>query len=130
NWRRVPHATPRDRPDARNALRTAPRARLRTLHPRTLARLRSRSRTAPREPDLAPVAIAVPRSRLSFHPCSGHSCSWRPPPLAQPDLLIGRGEPPLKYQQPSGHRPVPLGLNIQTLFPSFGLGTEGCSTAT
>src|SRR5271155_4737151 len=104
NLRRVPHATPRDRPDARNALRTEPLARPLTPHPRTPGRLRSRSRTAPREPVPVTVAIAVRCSQLSFHPCSWHSYSWRPPPLSQPDLLIGRGVPPLKSQQPSGHR--------------------------
>ena len=45
--------------------RGAARSALPTLHPRKPGRLRSPSRTAPREPVPVTVAIAVPRSRLS-----------------------------------------------------------------
>ncbi len=101
---RIPLAAPGDRADARSALRTAPPAPFPELHPRTPGPLRSPCRTTLRGPSPASATTAVP-SQLSFHPCSWHSSSWRLPPLTQPDLPIGRGLPPLKSQQPSGHRP-------------------------
>ncbi len=106
NLRRAPRAAPDDRPDARSALHTAPHAPLPALQPRTLTPLRSPSDTTHHVPNPATAATTTPRSRLPFDPCPWHSCSWRPPPLTQPDLLIGRRTPPLKSQQPSGHRPV------------------------
>src|SRR5208283_1188762 len=104
NLARVPRAAPDARPDARSALHTAPRARLPALHPRTPAPSPSPCRTALRAPYPTTAATAVLHLRLSFRPSSWHSCSWRPPPLTQPDSPIGRGMPPLKSQQPSGHR--------------------------
>src|SRR5208283_4512492 len=104
NLARVPRAAPDARPDARSALHTAPRARLPALHPRTPAPSPSPCRTALRAPCPTTAATAVLHLRLSFRPSSWHSCSWRPPPLTQPDSPIGRGMPPLKSQQPSGHR--------------------------
>src|SRR5208283_1523801 len=104
NLARVPRAAPDARPDARSALHTAPRARLPALHPRTPAPSPSPCRTALRAPCPTTAATAVLHLRLSFRPSSWHSCSWRPPPLTQPDFPIGRGMPPLNSQQPSGHR--------------------------
>ena len=49
-------------------------------------------------------SIAALRPRLSFHSFPSHSCSWRLPPLTQPDFPIGRATPPLKSQKYSGHR--------------------------
>src|SRR5271170_2264222 len=52
-------------------------------------------------PDCTFVLLGVSTQPGQVH---WHSCSWRLPPLSQPDLLIGPGVPPLKSQQPSGHR--------------------------
>src|SRR5208282_5886448 len=74
-------------------------------------------RTALRPPYPTTAATAVLHLRLSFPPSSWHSCSWRPPPLTQPDSPIGRGMPPLNSQQPSGHRRfsvTPLGKQVDS----------------
>src|SRR5229473_542667 len=105
NSRRVPRSAPCDRPHARSARHTAPHVPLPVLHPHTPGPLRSPSRTAPRGLNPATAATADLDPRLSFDPRSWHSCSWQPPSLTQPDLPIGRGTPPVKSQQPSGHAP-------------------------
>jgi hypothetical protein len=78
--------------------------RVAVRRPQAPALRRSPCRTALRGPWPASAATAVLAPRLSFRPYPWHSLSWRPPPSTQPDLLIGRGSPPLNSQQLSGHR--------------------------